>query len=117
MENMTPGQILVLVIGGLLALAGFINTVGSAVEKISKFAHAVKAPNDELKADVDELKEWRAEVDRKLTKDYTELQSIREGNQAIFKALLALLDHGIDGNNITQMEQAKEVIRNHLITH
>lgn len=117
MGNMTPGQIFMLAIGGLLALAGFINTVGSAAEKISKFVHAVKAPNDDLKADVEELKEWRAEVDRKLTNDHTELKSFREGNQAIFQALLALLDHGIDGNNIAQMEIAKEAVRNHLIKH
>lgn len=29
--------------------------------------------------------------------------------------LLALLDHGIDGNNIEQMQHAKEELQNHLI--
>ena len=30
-------------------------------------------------------------------------------------ALLALLDHGIDGNNIEQMKQAKEDLQRHLV--
>ena len=33
MGSLTPGEIVTLVIGGILALAGAVTTVGSAVEK------------------------------------------------------------------------------------
>ena len=33
----------------------------------------------------------------------------------LWPALLALLDHGIDGNNISQMQEAKTALQNHLI--
>ena len=91
--------------------------IGNAAEKIGKAWKAAKAPGDELRAEVDELKEWRKGVDRKLSADQKELVSLREGFQPIFKSLLALLDHGIDGNNVAQMESAKEEVRNHLIHH
>lgn len=98
------------------ALAAVV-LIGNAVEKIAKAWKAAKAPGDEIRADIDDLKEWRKGVDQKLGSDKKELENIRDGNQAIFKALLALLDHGIDGNNILQMENAKEAVRNHLINH
>jgi hypothetical protein len=97
-------------------LSGII-LIANAGDKIASAIKVAKAPNEELKADVEELKEWRKEVDQNLGNDKAELDDIRNGNQAIFQALLALLDHGIDGNNITQMENAKEAVRNHLIKH
>lgn len=91
--------------------------IGNAADKIGKAIKVAKAPGDGLRADVEELKEWRKGVDRKLQNDNDELKDIRDGNQAVFTALLALLDHGINGNNITQMENAKEAVKNHLIKH
>ncbi len=116
MENLTPGEIVVLIIGGLLALAGFINTVGSAAEKIAKAVSAAKAPNAHQDERLDALEEWRKEVDRKLNNDKEQLDEIHAGLQASYQAQLALLDHGIDGNNIKQMQDAKQVLQQHLIS-
>ena len=113
MENITLGEVWIWIAAVLTAII----LIGNAADKIASVIKVIKAPSDELKADVEELKEWRGKVDIKLNRDHTELAGIREGNQAIFQALLALLDHGIDGNNINQMEKAKEAVRNHLITH
>ena len=118
--DMTPGQIFALVAGGILALAGFINTVGAAIEKIGKAIDAAKAPGEEQNKQIQELQDWRTEwedwrkdVDRKLGSDQSALRAVHDGNQAIFQALIALLDHGIDGNNLKQMEDAKaDIIKN-----
>lgn len=115
MKNLTPWQIAVAIVGVLLAASSFINQVGSAIEKITKARKAINAPTDELRADVDELKAWRVIVDGKLGRDYAELKNVQAGNRAIFQALLALLDHGIDGNNIDQMQNAKTALQDHLI--
>lgn len=112
---MDPWAIIGLAIGGLMALSGAINTVGNAVEKVLKVRQAAKAPNDLQNAQIKELQEWRMIVDRKLDNDKTHLDSIDEGNRVTQRALLALLDHSIDGNNITQMQHAKEELQNHLI--
>lgn len=118
--DMTPGQIFALVAGGILALAGFINTIGAAVEKIAKIINAAKAPGEEQNKQIQELQDWQTElegwkkeVDRKLGNDQSALRALHDGNQAIFQALIALLDHGIDGNNLKQMEDAKaDIIKN-----
>ena len=61
------------------------------------------------------METWKKTVDGKLDRDNNRLESIEEGNRATQRALLALLDHGIDGNNIKQMQDAKETLQNHLI--
>ena len=102
-------------IAGVLAAAGAVTTVGTAVEKIVKAARAVKAPNDRQDARITSLEEWREEVDSKLKNDKAQLDSIESGLRASYQAQLALLDHGIDGNNIEQMQHAKADLQKHLI--
>ena len=111
METLTPSQAL----AALLALAMAITTIANAVEKIAQARKAAKAPNDRQDARLDELEAWKAEVERKLSNDNTHLTAIDSDNRLTQRALLALLDHGIDGNNIKQMQDAKEALQNHLI--
>ena len=54
-------------------------------------------------------------MDRKLEADTTHLGKLDEGNRVTQQALLALLDHGIDGNNTEQMQHAKEALQQYLI--
>lgn len=115
MENLTPTEIVWVVIGAILVICGAITTVGNAVEKIAKARKAAKAPNDEQNARLDALEKWKEEVDGKLTHDHERFESLDSGNRVTQRALLALLDHGIDGNNIEQMQHAKEELQNHLI--
>ena len=111
MENITPGEFW----AWLLAVALAITTLSTAAEKIIKAWKAAKAPNDQQNERLDALEEWRREVDRKLIRDNDRLIDIEKGDRATQRALLALLDHGIDGNNIEQMQHAKEELQNHLI--
>lgn len=115
MENLTPWEVCVVVVGAILALAAAINTLGSAAEKISKARQAAQAPNKDQDERLDALEAWRKEVDRKLNNDKMQLEEIHKGLRASYQAQLALLDHGIDGNNIKQMQDAKTVLQQHLI--
>ncbi len=115
LETLTPGQIFMVCIGALLAVAAAVNTLGSAVEKVVKAHNAAKAPNDAQDKRLDALEEWKKEVDRKLNSDKDALDKINDGLRASYQAQLALLDHGIDGNNIQQMQDAKTVLQKHLI--
>ena len=99
----------------VLAVASAIVLLSNAAEKIVKAVKAAKAPNDKQNDRISALEEWRKTVDRKLDSDKTHLDSIDAGNRVTQLALLALLDHGIDGNNIDQMQHAKEELQNYLI--
>lgn len=103
------------VAGGILVLAGVITTIGSAVEKVAKVVKAAKAPNDRQETRIKDLEDWRKDVDEKLGNDKRRLDTMEAGNRVTQLALLALLDHGIDGNNLEQMQHAKEELQNHLI--
>ncbi len=111
MENVDPATFWTVI----LAVALAINTLGNAAEKIVKAWKAAKAPNDKQNGRLDALEAWRREVDGKLNTDNERLGSMDEGNRVTQRAILALLDHGIDGNNIKQMQDAKEALQNHLI--
>lgn len=111
MENLTPEAILAALLG---AASAFV-LLANAVEKIVKAWKAWKAPNVHQDERLDALEQWKVEVDRKLTQDNDRLRAIDNGNRVTQRALLALLDHGIDGNNITQMQHAKEELQEHLI--
>ena len=99
----------------LLAAASAFVLISTAIEKIVKARKAWKAPNAKQDERLDALETWKADVDRKLLRDHDHLVTIDEGNRVTQRALLALLDHGIDGNNISQMQHAKEELQEHLI--
>jgi hypothetical protein len=111
MESITAAGLWAWILGGAIAL----DTIGRAVDRIVQARKAAKAPNDQQNKRLDDLEAWKAEVDRKLMNDNTHLINIDSDNRVTQRALLALLDHGIDGNNIKQMQHAKEELQEHLI--
>ena len=115
MENLSLGEIVLVTIGAILALCGFITTVGNAIEKVVRWVKASKAPTDNMAVRVQALEDWKETVDKKLEKDQKHFESIDASNRVTQVALLALLDHGIDGNNIDQMQHAKDELQTHLI--
>ena len=110
MGNMT--ELWTLILAGASALV----LLSNAAEKIGKAIQLAKAPNVEQDKRLDQMEKHLEEVDAFLDKDKKRLDSIEEGNRATQRALLALLDHGIDGNNIGQMQKAKEELQEHLIS-
>jgi hypothetical protein len=104
MANFTQTEIWTVI----LAVASAIVLLSNAAEKIAKAWRVARAP-------MSDLEEWRKGVDQKLDSDKKRLDGLDEGNRATQRAILALLDHGIDGNNIEQMKHAKEELQNHLI--
>ena len=112
MEGLTPSMIWATV----LAAASAFVLLSNAAEKIVKAVKAAKAPNVHQDERLDDLETWRKEVDAKLNRYNKRLDGIEEDNKVTQRALLALLDHGIDGNNIEQMQKAKEALRDYLIS-
>ena len=111
MGDLTPAEIWTTV----LAVASTIVLLSNAAEKIAKAVQAAKAPNARQDERLNELEEWKKKVDLALKTDLDRFKSLDNGERVTQRALLALLDHGIDGNNIEQMRHAKEELQNHLI--
>lgn len=111
MEQLTPAVIW----SAVMAVCSAVVLLSNAVEKIVKAIKAAKAPNAHQDERLDALEAWRSIVDSKLNQDNERLGNIEDGNRVTQRALLALLAHGIDGNNIEQMQTAKEKLEKYLI--
>lgn len=84
-------------------------------------SECMNAPGEECKAAakfarLEQRVKHLEEINGYLETDKKRLDGIEDGNRATQRALLALLDHGIDGNNIAQMQKAKEELQEHLIS-
>lgn len=112
---MGPLEIAGLIVGGLLALAGAVTTLGSAAEKIAKVIRAAKAPNDEQDRRISTAEKDIRDIKGFIANDKKRLDALEGGNRVTQRALLALLGHGLDGNNQKQMKEAKEELESYLI--
>lgn len=114
----TPTELvsaIVIVGAALLGAAGAFVLICNAAEKIANIRRARQGPDDKQNERIAALEAWRKDVDGKLNNDNDRLESLDEGSRVTQRAILALLDHGIDGNNIDQMQDAKKALQNHLI--
>lgn len=114
---MTPGDLLVLAFGGLLAIATIVTTVGGAVEKVVKLRKAAKEPENQQNAEIEDLKNRLSKLENNLLTDEKQIRDSRECNRVLTEGMLALLEHGINGNNIEQMQNAKTGVQQYLINH
>ena len=94
--------------GGIVAVSAAIGVIVAAVKK-------AKAPNEAKNGKINELDQRVTKHDEMLGKDLKRLEEIEEGNKVTQKALLALLSHGIDGNDIESLKKAKDDLQAYLI--
>lgn len=99
----------------LLAGASAIVLLANAAEKIARAVQAAKAPGAAQDKRLEELEKRMEAVEKRQVTNSKHLNAIDDSNRVTQLALLALLDHGIDGNNIDQMRHAKEELQTHLI--
>ena len=87
-------------------------TIYNVVDKIVSAVKAAKNPVDDLKKRVEEL-------ERKIADSYprydSRIEKIEEGNRGVQKAILELLKHSIDGNNIDGLKEAEKKLSDYLV--
>ena len=115
MENLTVWETFLVVAGALLGLATIINTIGSAVEKVSRARKAIKAPNDEQDRRIASLEKDMENIKIFLDSDKKRLTALEKGTGVWMRGMLALLGHGLDGNNQKEMEKARKELEEYLI--
>lgn len=99
----------------LLTMCGGFVSISAAISIIIKAVNSAKKPNRTQDERLDKIEKRLDGYDMLFNNDDARLKFIEESSRVTQKALLALLDHGIDGNNIESMEKAKEALQEHLI--
>lgn len=109
-------QITLAIIGGTLVFINFFNAVKDLVK-------STKQPTSNLEERVSllekklefEIKATFVEYDARFGRDKQKIEAIEDGNRVTYQALLALLNHTIDGNNEEEMNDARKEINKYLI--
>jgi hypothetical protein len=109
--SFTFGQL----VAGVLAICAGISCIAAAIGWVIKGIQAAKAPakkvDERLKAIEDTLENHKGYF----TSDKKRLDAIEGGSRVTQKAILALLSHGIDGNDVDAMRAAKAELQEYLI--
>lgn len=102
-------------LGVLIYAAGAAAGLYAGGVAISKVITAVKKPKTDQDKRITQLEARVNAMEVLLKKDKLRLDRMGDGQHVTMQALLALLDHNLDGNNIDQMQKAKEALQKHLI--
>lgn len=103
------------ILNDALTIASAFTVLCVAFSWACKGVSAVKKPNTDQNKRLDDIERRLNDHDACLQKDLKRFDVIEAENHIELQALLALLEHGIDGNNVAQMQKAKETLQNYLI--
>ena len=113
MQNIDPAQLWAYIVGAL----GMIAMICTSINTIAKTWAMAKKPEQEQNAKLKSHDEAINAINQKLANDNKRLDDQAEDNRLIMKSIMALLAHGLNGNNITEMQTALKDLQNHLIEH
>lgn len=88
------------------------------INAIKKFKEPENAQNREIKELKDKMKTIEDRLDRHdefFGKDNKRLLAIEEGNRVTQQALLALMQHAINGNDVEKLKKAEDDLKTYLI--
>lgn len=101
----------------VLAVASAVVLLVNCAEKIAIAIKAARAPEDKQNKKIQDIEDRLNKVESKLENDKKQIADAKECNHVLTKGMLALLEHGINGNNIDQMRDAKNGVEAYLINH
>ena len=108
----------------LVVIVAFLLSCFNLWDKVDARVKAGKAPmksledriaNLEHMTNTDFLKKFEA-YDAHFDKDLKRIEKIEEGNRVTQRAILALLDHAIDGNDIESLKKSSIELKDYLIS-
>lgn len=108
MEIVFTTSQLITACAGIITISGAISVIVSVIAK-------AQAPNKLQDSRIENLENKVEKFEELLAKDKERFDDIESGNRVTQRAILALLAHGIDGNEIDGMRSAKHDLERYLI--
>jgi len=103
----TPSQILM--------LCSAVVLISSAVQVILNGFTKLSAPNKTQNQRLDDIEERLDKHEEYFKKDLLKFDYIDSSNRVTQRAILALLEHSIDGNEVNSLKKAKNELQDFLI--
>ena len=98
-----------------IALCSLITGITAVVMIIIQIVRKAKEPNDIQNVRISKCEDEISEIKSALEGDSDRFDKLEDSNRIMLQCLLALLAHGIDGNEIEGMRKAKETLQEYLI--
>lgn len=102
-------------IATVLYICTAITTISAAVTVIVSWVNKAKEPNARQNLRLDQLETKIEKISMYLDNDNVRIKAIEEGNKVTQKALLALMSHALNGNDLDKLEEAKNSLEQYLI--
>ena len=99
----------------VMALCGAIITVSAAIAVIFKAYQLLKKPEKTQDERIKVLEQKVERHDQLFNNDNKRLKTLEDGHRVEQQALLALLSHALNGNDIESLKEAKDKLQNYLI--
>ena len=114
----TPAEL----VGFITAIGGAIVTVGAVATLIFKLFNRLRAPETKQNERIGALEEWKKETEETLKNfnqyfinDNTRFKDIERSNKITQGALLALLKHALNGNDLESLKDAEKELEAYLL--
>lgn len=106
-----------------LVICGGIITILTLWNMVEQRIKSTRMPTSNLEERVSllekklefEIKATFVEYDARFGRDKQKIEAIEDGNRVTQQALLALLNHAIDGNNVDEMNDARKELNKYFI--
>ena len=92
----------------LAAIAAAVVLAGNVVKTIREW----KKPGDAAREDANQ---WRTEMDENMKDNSERIKKVEDGNKIIMKALMAIMNHEINGNSVDKLQKALSELNDYLI--
>lgn len=116
--SFTPAQLVAIIISASAAIV----TISAAISVIAKWLTKLKTPEIEQNTRIDAIDKRLDEVDKTLatfreyfTNDDNRFKAIEKSNKITQSALLALLKHALNGNDLESLREAEKSLEDYLI--
>ena len=114
----TPAELVAVII----SICGALTAIGAVVALFSKVADKLKAPEraqdkrlELIELKVDKHEKTLEKYQEFFTNDDNRFKSIEKSNKITQSAILALLKHALNGNDINSLQKAEKDLENYLI--
>lgn len=115
---LTPQEfwtILMACCSALITISAAVSIVISAIKKLKEPENVQNQKLEDISKKIDSIEARLKIHEEYFNNDNRRISAIEEGNRVTQKALLALMSHAINGNNVDELKKAENTLREYLI--
>ena len=115
---LTPQEfwtILMACCSALITISAAVSIVISAIKKLKEPENVQNQKLEDISKKIDSIEARLKIHEEYFNNDNRRISAIEEGNRVTQKAILALMSHAINGNNVDELKKAENTLREYLI--